>query len=42
MVDSAERKCKTCGKLFVPYNDFQGFCSERCYRIFKGEIEPSV
>jgi predicted nucleic acid-binding Zn ribbon protein len=38
----AKRKCKACGKLFVPDNDFQGFCSERCYRIFKGEIKASA
>jgi len=26
-----KRKCKHCGKLFVPDNEFQGFCSEKCY-----------
>jgi len=29
-----KRKCKQCGKLFVPYNEFQGFCSEKCYQVF--------
>ncbi|MFZ0966252.1 MAG: hypothetical protein WAN82_06455 [Candidatus Bathyarchaeia archaeon] len=42
MQERAKRKCKGCGKLFMPDNDFQGFCSERCYRVFKGEIKPSA
>jgi len=42
MVESTKRKCKACGKLFVPDNDFQGFCADRCYRVFKGEIKATA
>jgi predicted nucleic acid-binding Zn ribbon protein len=39
MQGNPERKCKVCGKLFLPDNNFQGLCSDSCYRMLKGEIK---